>query len=208
MGDFSGRLPGAPGAGDTSIPRNDPRMTGTRPPMGFGGGGSMYASPPPDPVRQPPMAPPTDWKMDAEPPNVRGGAGGLLPRMTDEAQAPMPPLDFGGGGGMFATPPPDPIRQPPIMPPRDFGGGGSMMAKPPGGVAPPNVRGGAGGLLPRMTDEVNKARSNASPRIPPMAGGSQDWYGRNAPQGRPFTPPPSAGVVTGGPSDRGVRALR
>ena len=46
-----------------------------------------------------------------------------------------------------------------------------------------------------MTDQSNTNRAISAPRIPPMQGGSSEWYGQNAPQGNSqFTPPPSAGL--------------
>jgi hypothetical protein len=49
----------------------------------------------------------------------------------------------------------------------------------------------------RMTDATNQQRKIGAPRIPPMGGGTPGWYGKNAPQGKPFTPPPSAGLSPG-----------
>jgi hypothetical protein len=58
-------------------------------------------------------------------------------------------------------------------------------------VGPKSFQGGG------MTSMTNQNRANTTPRIPPMQGGTNEWYGRNAPQGQPnasFTPPPSAGL--------------
>lgn len=180
MGDLMGDL------------RNNPR-----PPFPPGQNGGPI--PPQDPIRQPmpprvadggpQMAPPTletgGTNVMAAPPGM--GAGGPVappPTRIPDGGPQMAPPGNSMGQGMNSLPLQDPIRRPlpPQMSPRgrEFSGG-------------PTFSPGA----PKMTDQTNNARKISAPRIPPMSGGTPAWYGKNAPQGGSFTPPPSAGLMTG-----------
>lgn len=168
------------GPGPTYPPRpqpQDPIRQPLPPSMtpGFSTGQGIGPIPPQDPIRQP--LPPVGDSTGRN-----GFPGQMPPEMAPPnfATAPMPGNST--GQGMNFQPPP--IRQP--LPPQAGGPGREFS----GG---PNLSPGA----PKMTDQTNNARSISAPRIPPMRGGTPGWYGKNAPQGGSFTPPPSAGLMAG-----------
>ena len=221
MGDYNPNFPGAkrpgvetsptgpkyPGGDLPSQPGNDPVAE----PGGWGGGTmSGPIAPPNNPPGRfrfptPPVTLPGNGPVAAPGSGVPDGAGVAPPPTGFPGRVPEGPRGgvrgpgpvIGGGpspsgptsgvglgpvNGLIPTAPPVTYTPPPATytPP--------PSQKPPVTYPPPTGN---------MTSQTNANRSMNAPRIPPMQGGTNDWYGRNAPQGSQFTPPPSAGLGAG-----------
>lgn len=182
MGDYqfkfpnntSGPLPGPGYPGPTPNPGGVPADPGPRPGREFMGGPVPDGGPAPAPTRIP--------GGGVNPGDFQPGVGG-----------PAPPPPGGGPTTMYPGPP---ERQPEGGPTTMNPGPPVRNPMPPVRNPMPPVRQPPTGGVNTATAASNMNRQVQAPRIPPMSGGSNDWYGKNAPQGKPggFTPPPAVGL--------------